>query len=83
MAKSGAMDRRNREMQMSQDVESWPTEQQAPYQSMQDPAETARYIAQLTAELSALAGGAQLQTLAYLLSMARVEAEMIARAQED
>ena len=69
--------------ELPNESESWPTEQQATYQAMQDPAETARYIAQLTAELSAMAGGARLETLAYLLSMARVEAEMIARAQDD
>lgn len=45
-----------------------------------DPAETARYIAQLTGELAALAGAAQLDTLAYLLAMARVEAEVAARS---
>ncbi len=42
-------------------------------------AEVSSYIAQLTAELSQLAGSVKLETLAYFLSMARLEAEMVAR----
>ena len=42
-------------------------------------AEIARYIAQLTAEMCRMAGLAKLDTLAYFLSMARLEAEMAAR----
>ncbi len=46
----------------------------------ENPAETAQYIAQLTAELATMAAAARLDTLAYLLAMARVEAEISARA---
>ena len=38
------------------------------------PVETARYVAEFTAELTYLAQGAQLDLLAYLLDMARLEA---------
>ena len=44
-------------------------------------AEIAIYIAQMTAELCRLAGAARLETLAYFLSMARLEAEMASRTQ--
>lgn len=60
-------------------LESWPDATALPA-GPDDPAETARYIAQLTGELAALAGAAQLETLAYLLAMARVEAEVAARS---
>lgn len=40
---------------------------------------TARYIADITAELARMAGQRQLDLLTYLLNMARVEAEMAAR----
>ncbi|MDB5570045.1 MAG: hypothetical protein JWN93_1228 [Hyphomicrobiales bacterium] len=53
----------------------WPTGE-AP----NDPAEAAQYIAQLTGELAGMAAAAHLDTLAYLLAMARVEAEIAARA---
>ncbi|MGP8231084.1 MAG: hypothetical protein ACLQL2_00240 [Methylovirgula sp.] len=36
---------------------------------------TAEYIANMSAELATLAGGAELDTLAYLLNLARLEAE--------
>ena len=42
--------------------------------------EIARYIAQLTGELARLAADAQLELLAYLLSMAESEAAASARA---
>lgn len=42
-------------------------------------AEIARYIAQLTAEMCRMAADVKLETLAYFLSMARLEAEMLAR----
>ena len=45
--------------------------------------DTARYIAQMTGELTALAAAAGLETLGYLLAMARVEAELAAREAED
>ncbi len=45
--------------------------------------ETARYIAQMTGELTALAASAGLETLGYLLAMARVEAELAARDADD
>ena len=41
--------------------------------------ETARYIAQLTAEMAGMAGAARLEMLAYFLDMARNEAEIMAR----
>lgn len=47
-----------------------------------DAIEAARYIAQMVAELSAMAGEAKLDMLTYLLNMARVEAEMISRSEE-
>lgn len=40
----------------------------------QSPEDVARYIGQLAAEMAALARGARLDLLAYLLEMARVEA---------
>lgn len=45
--------------------------------------EAARYIAQIAIEMSRMAGAARLDTLAYLLSMAHVEAEMAARQLRD
>jgi hypothetical protein len=45
--------------------------------------DTARYIAQMTGELTALGAAAGLETLGYLLAMARVEAELAARDAED
>lgn len=44
-------------------------------------ANVARYIAQLTREMSALAGSARLDMLAYLLEMANAEADAQARAE--
>lgn len=41
--------------------------------------ETARYIAELTGGLSALARGSGMDVLAYLLDIARLEAEEIAQ----
>lgn len=48
-----------------------------------EPGDTARYIAQMTGELTALAAAAGLETLGYLLAMARVEADLAARDFED
>ena len=45
--------------------------------------ETARYIAEMTAELAGMAGAAKLEMLAYFLDMARNEAEMAARLPAD
>jgi hypothetical protein len=42
--------------------------------AMMTPAETARYVAEFSAELSYLARKANLDLLAYLLDMARLEA---------
>ena len=42
-------------------------------------AEVAAYIAQLSAELSTMAQAAHFDLVAYFLSLARLEAEMIAR----
>lgn len=49
----------------------------------EEPIEIARYIAQLTAEMTRLAAAAQLDLLAYLLSMAQSEADAAARAASD
>ncbi|HUZ67886.1 MAG TPA: hypothetical protein VMU56_09515 [Beijerinckiaceae bacterium] len=49
----------------------------------EEPIEIARYIAQLTAEMTRLAAAAQLDLLAYLLSMAQSEADAAARATSD
>jgi len=55
-------------------------------QNIQDPADAlaradvARYVAEISAELANLAGRARLESLAYLLSMARLEAELASRA---
>jgi len=46
------------------------------------PAETARYIAEFAAELSYLAREAQLDLLAYLLDMARLEATRVTEQAE-
>lgn len=40
--------------------------------------EAARYIGQMTGEMALLARGARLDTLAYFLEMARIEAQAIA-----
>lgn len=45
-------------------------------------AATAAYVASLTADLAALARKQKLNTLGYLLEMARLEAEGLARAGE-
>lgn len=42
-------------------------------------AETARYIADLVAEMESMAGTAKLEMLAYFLALARMEAETAAR----
>jgi hypothetical protein len=42
-------------------------------------AEIAGYIAQMTTEMMSLAAKARLDLLAYLLSIARIEAEVVAR----
>jgi hypothetical protein len=44
-----------------------------------DPAAAAAYVAALTAELTVLARRHQLETLAYLLDMVRIEAEATAQ----
>lgn len=46
-----------------------------------DPAETARYVAQLSAELADMARAAKLDVLAYFLDMARTEAGSMVRAE--
>lgn len=48
-----------------------------------EPGDTARYISQMASELTALAAAAGLETLGYLLAMARVEADLAARDFED
>jgi hypothetical protein len=47
------------------------------------PWEAAAYIAQLSSGLSSIARRHQLDTLIYLLDMARMEAENLARLQEE
>lgn len=47
-----------------------------------DSSRTAEYIASMTRSLSALAGQAGLQTLSYLLDMARLEAESAAQERQ-
>ncbi len=42
-------------------------------------AEVATYIAQLTAEMGAMASAARLDLVAYFLSLAKMEAETVAR----
>ena len=42
-------------------------------------AELAGYIAQMTGELASMASGARFDMIAYFLSLARMEAEMVAR----
>lgn len=44
-----------------------------------DPAEVALYIAELTDELAKLAANAGLETICYLLTLARLEAETTSR----
>ena len=48
-----------------------------------DPADAARYIAQMTRELSAMAAQARLETLSYLLSMSAAEADIAAQEAEE
>lgn len=47
-----------------------------------DPSGTAAYIAEMTNELAGIARGARQEMLAYFLTMARMEAEAIARGGE-
>lgn len=54
-------------------------EKPAPQASEENPAALAAYIAEMAAELAALAGGAGLTMLAYFLNLARVEAHIYAR----
>jgi hypothetical protein len=44
-----------------------------------DAAETARYIADLTAQMETMAHAAKLDFLAYLLGLARAESDAVAR----
>lgn len=44
-----------------------------------DPAEVALYIAELTDELAKMAANAGLETICYLLTLARLEAETTSR----
>jgi hypothetical protein len=46
---------------------------------LESEAEIATYIAQLSAEMSTMAGSARLDLLAYFLTLARMEAETIMR----
>ncbi|MFN3892803.1 MAG: hypothetical protein ACK4MV_20590 [Beijerinckiaceae bacterium] len=47
------------------------------------PADVASYIADMTDELSKMAANAGLETICYLLTLVRLEAETIARKGED
>lgn len=62
---------------------SVPTTRAEPRPLAAEQAEAASYIADMTAELARMAGQRQLDMLTYLLNMARVEAEMIARRDPD
>lgn len=53
------------------------------HNAQQKKIDTARYIADLTAEMAEMAGKERLDVLAYFLSMARVEAELMARNAQD
>ncbi len=53
-----------------------PEQQSSP---TEDAASLAAYIAEMTTELARLAGNARLPMLAYLLNLARVEAQIYAR----
>jgi hypothetical protein len=55
----------------------------APPDDPPDPFELARYIADITAELAALARAARLDLLAYFLNMANAESEANARGGVD
>jgi len=46
------------------------------------PLETADYIAELTAEMSSLAQRADLEQVAYLLNLVRLEAEQVAQGSD-
>lgn len=54
-------------------------EEPPPPAPAENPAALAAYIAEMAAELAALAGGAGLPMLAYFLNLARVEAQIYAR----
>lgn len=56
-----------------------PDEQRSEKRSAQDAAALASYISDMASELAHLAGSAQMPMLAYFLSLAQVEAEMLAR----
>jgi hypothetical protein len=53
----------------------------AGHRNAASPAEVARYIAEFSAELSSLARESNLDLLAYLLDMARLEAAQLARSE--
>ena len=57
---------------------AYPSEELEPM----EPVDAARYIAQMTRELSAIAANARLETLSYLLSMSAAEAEIAAEEAE-
>ncbi len=48
-----------------------------------DPAETAGYIAEMTDELAKMAANSGLETICYLLTLVRLEAETLAGADDD
>ena len=48
-----------------------------------DPAEIAGYIADMTDELAKMAANSGLETICYLLTLARLEAETLAGDRED
>ncbi|WP_293866281.1 hypothetical protein [uncultured Alsobacter sp.] len=52
--------------------------QQQPMATPEKADEAARYIGQMTGEMALLARGARLDTLAYFLEMARIEAQTMA-----
>jgi hypothetical protein len=85
MANSGAWRERQAEMGLSEEgraffeaIMSDASPPEEGYAQPAAPSDTARFIADLTVGLSAMARGSGLDVLAYLLDIARLEAEEIA-----
>jgi hypothetical protein len=76
----------NRKAQTASRVEEDPDAYPLPADSVQeppDPAEIASYIADITDELAKMAANAGLETICYLLTLARLEAESITGESEE
>jgi hypothetical protein len=72
---------RNAPLSPSKEPVAQRREAAAGQRSSASPAEVARYIAEFSAELSSLARESNLDLLAYLLDMARLEAAQLARSE--